>query len=115
MKVEKRENIYLETSRFILISLRLQNVLKETIDEPRFTCHEKKIVSKKVEDYRETMQSFVDSGLWIRIRDNLSSNQSLQELMSKFSDIIENNLCPLIDTISFREVDCEAEGHVCEL
>lgn len=111
----KEENIYLKTSRFILISLRLLNVLKETIDEPRFTCHEKNTISKQVDDYRQTMQSFVDSGLWFRIRDNLSANQSLRELMSRFSDIIENDLCPLIDTLSFREVDCEAEGHVCEL
>ena len=111
----KEENIYLKTSRFILISLRLLNVLKDTADEPRFTCHEKKTISKQVDDYRQTMQSFVDSGLWIKIRNNLSSNQSLRELMSRFSDIIENDMCPLIDVVSFREVDCEAEGHVCQL
>ena len=110
----KEENIYLETSRFILISLRMQSALKETIDHPRFTCHEKKCISKQVDDYRETMQTFTESSLWNRIRDNLCSNQRLRELMSRFSDIIDNELCPMIDTVSFREVECDAEGHVCE-
>jgi len=115
MKEEKEDNIYLETSRFILVSLRLMSVLQKTIDQERFTCHEKKCISKQVEDYRQTMQTFVDSGLWTRIGNSLLSNQRLRELMSRFSDIIENGLCPMIDTVSFREVDCDAEGHVCEL
>ena len=112
---EEKENIYLETSRFIFVSLRLMSVLQETIDQQRFTCHEKKCISKKVDDYRQTMQTFVESGLWTRIGNSLRSNQRLRELMCRFSDIIENGLCPMIDTVSFREVDCDAEGHVCEL
>lgn len=112
--MKEEDNIYLETSRFILISLRFMNVLQKTIDQT-FTCHEKKCISKQVNDYRETMQTFVDSGLWNRIRDNLGSNQRLCQLMSRFSDIIEYELCPMIDTVSFREVDCDEEGHVCEL
>jgi ABC-type long-subunit fatty acid transport system fused permease/ATPase subunit len=110
--MKEEENIYLETSRFILVSLRLMSVLQKTIDQERFTCHEKKCISKQVEDYRQTMQTFVDSRLWNRISSNLGSNQRLRELMSRFSDIIEN-LCPMLDTVSFREVDCDAEGHVC--
>ena len=111
----RTENIYLEASRFILLSLRLENVLKESIEQPRFTCYEKSLISKQVDEYRETMQKFTESGLWNRIRDHLYTNQRLRDLMSRFSDIIENKLCPMIDAVSFREVECDVEGHVCEL
>ena len=112
--MENDEIIYLETARFILISLKMRNVLQQTIDDPRFTCHEKKCISKKVDVYRETMQTFAESDLWNRIRKNLRLNHRLRAMMLRFSDIIDNELCPLIGMVSFREVDCDAEGHVCE-
>lgn len=109
------ENIYLEASRFILVSLRIQNVLKESIENPRFTCYEKSLILKKVDEYQETIYKVVESGLWNKIGDSLHTNQRLHDLMCRFSDIIEYELCPMIETVSFREVDCDEEGHVCEL
>ena len=106
-------NVYLETSRFVLIGLKFRSILQGTINQERYTCHDFVLITKTVDEYREKMIHVWNSGLSHRVKETMGANQQVKELLSTLSKMIDNELFPMIQRISSREIDCDAEGHVC--